>query len=503
MSLTQIFKADFSPRLIEIRIFTAIVSLLFSLVAFGIDDLINSDGVLYMNMVRAFLEGGLTETAQLFDWPFFSILVSGIHILTGLSLETSGELLNIFLFVLFTDSLILICSNILPNSRQVFIAALFILGFTLFNDYRAYLFRDMGYWAFTGYSLYLLIRFSQKPSWFYALTWQGTMIMSILFRIEGVVLLLAMPFFLFKTAPDWKTACKQIVRLWSVAIIIVVIALSIALSQTSLVIAFGKIFEIISYIDFPTLLQDFREKSEIINAQVMSNFDKDSGALILASGLLVMMLQKIITALSVSYIVFYLYTYFSKHAPQHIQSNYHQLFIFFVAVNFLILLMFVFKQYFLSTRYGVMLITGLFLLMLPRICTFVENALLNQRKAILAFTLLILISGPLDTFTISVSKAYIKDVALWAAENLPEDSKVITFDTITDYYLRENNPDLLTKLEVGGDPLESINYDYLVIVIKLRNKDLFDQVNLQGHKIIYTSSNKRGDKAIVVKVNHS
>ena len=291
--------------------------------------------------------------------------------------------------------------------------------------------------------------------------------------------------------------------LWSVVIIIVGIALSIALSQTSLVIAFGKISEIISYIDFPTLLQDFQEKSEIINAQVMSNFDKDSGALILASGLLVMMLQKIITALSVSYIVFYIYTYFSKHAPQHIQSNYHQLFIFFVAVNFLILLMFVFKQYFLSTRYGVMLITGLFLLMLPRICTFVEDALLNKRRAILAFTLLILISGPLDTFTISVSKAYIKDVALWAAENLPEDAKVITFDTITDYYLRENNPDLLTNLEVGGDPLESINYDYLVIVIKLRNKDLFDQINLQGHKIIYTSSNKRGDKAIVVKVNHS
>ena len=48
MSLTQIFKADFLPRLIEIRIFTAIVSLLFSLVAFGIDDLINSDGVLYI-----------------------------------------------------------------------------------------------------------------------------------------------------------------------------------------------------------------------------------------------------------------------------------------------------------------------------------------------------------------------------------------------------------------------------------------------------------------------
>lgn len=503
MFLTQLFKADFSPRLIEIRIFTAIVSLLFSLVAFGIDDLINSDGVLYMNMVRAFLEGGLTETAQLFDWPFFSLLVSGIHVLTGLSLESSGELLNVLLFVLFTDSLVLLCSKVLPNSRQVFIAALFILGFTLFNDYRAYLFRDMGYWAFTSYSLYLLIKFSQKPSWLYALSWQGTMILSILFRIEGAVLLMAMPLFLFKTAPDSKIALKQIAMLWSAIIVIISVAISIALSQTSLIVAFGKISEIVTYIDFPTLLQNFHEKSEIINTQVLSNFDKDSGGLILASGLFIMIVQKLLTALSISYIVFYIYTYFSKHAPQRVQSNYQQLFIFFIAVNFLILLVFVFKQYFLSTRYGVMLITGMFLLMLPRICTFVENALLHKRKAILAFTLLILIAGPIDTFTISVSKAYIKDVALWAAENLPEDSKVITFDTITDYYLRENNPELVTNLKVGGNPLESINYDYLVIVIKLRNSDLFEQINLQGHQVIYTSSNKRGDKAIVVKVNHS
>lgn len=503
MPLTRIFKADFSPRLVEIRVFTAIVSLVFSLVAFGIDDLINSDGVLYMNMVRAFLEGGLTETAQLFNWPFFSILVSGIHILTGLSLETSGELLNVLLFVLFTDSLVLICSNILPNSRQVFIAALFILGFTLFNDYRAYLFRDMGYWAFTGYSLYLLIKFSQKPSWFYALTWQGTMIMSILFRIEGVVLLLAMPFFLFKTAPDWKIACKQIVMLWSLVIIIVGIALSIALSQTSLVIAFGKISEIISYIDFPTLLQDFRDKSEIINAQVMSHFDKDSGALILASGLLVMILQKIITALSVSYIVFYLYTYFSKHAPQHIQSNYHQLFIFFVAVNFLILLMFVFKQYFLSTRYGVMLITGLFLLMLPRICTFVENAWLQKRKGVLFFTFLIVVAGPIDTFTVSVFKGYIKDAAIWAAENLPENSKTITSDLIIDYYMRENNSKTQVELDTQNRPLNISTYDYVIVTIKTNSDGVEKYLgkNLSEFEIVHSNANRRGDKVLVLEIS--
>lgn len=499
MSFTQIFKANFSPRLIEIRIFTAIVSLLFSLIAFEVDELINSDGVLYMNMARAFLEEGLGGAAQLYNWPFFSIAVSALHLLTGLSLETCGELFNVILFVLFTDALILICSHTLPNNRQLFIAALFILGFTLFNDYRAYLFRDMGYWAFTAYGIYVFIRFLEKPQWLYAFAWQGAIVLSILFRIEGVAILLALPFFLFKTAPDFKTACKQIAMLWSAIIVLTIVAMSVALSQTNLVTAFGKITEIFSYIDFPTLINNFQERSDIINSQVMSVFDKESGSLILASGLLVMMFETFITALSIPYIIFYLYTRYSTRATIQTQSNYRQLLLFFVAINFLILLIFVFKQYFLSTRYAVMLITGLFLLMMPRICLFVDNALQYNRKGILAFTFLALIAGPLDSFTVSVPKAYIKDVALWAADNLPEKSNIITFDVISHFYIHENAPEMNVDLDRKGNMKDIKNYDYLVVVVKRKNSELTEKLTRTEFEVIYKKSNARGDKALVLR----
>lgn len=499
MFLTQLFKTDFSPKLIEIRIFTAIVSLLFSLIAFEVDELINSDGVLYMNMARAFLEEGLGGSAQLYNWPFFSIVVSALHLLTGLSLETSGELVNVILFVLFTDALILICSHTLPNNRQLFIAALFILGFTLFNDYRAYLFRDMGYWAFTAYGIYAFIRFLEKPLWLYAFAWQAAIILSILFRIEGVAILLALPFFLFKTTADFNTAFKQITMLWSTVILLATVAISLALSQTNFVTAFGKITEIISYIDFPTLIKNFQERGDIINSQVMSIFDKESGNLILASGLLIMMLETFITALSIPYIIFYFYTRYSTHSTTKIQSNYRQLLLFFVAVNFLILLIFVFKHYFLSTRYAVMLITGLFLIILPRICLFVENALLNKHKGILAFTFLILIAGPVDTFTVSVSKAYIKDVALWAADNLPEESNVITFDVISHFYIHDNAPEMKVDLDRNGNLQNINNYDYLVIVIKRKDRDFVEKLTRTEFEIIYKKNNARGDKALVLR----
>lgn len=502
MLLTNFFKADFSPRLIEIRTFTAVISLLFSIIAFGVDDLINSDGVLYMNMVRAFLEGGLDETAQLFNWPFFSILVSGIHLITGLSLERSGELLNVLLFVVFTDSLVLICSKLLPNPRHVFIATLFILGFTLLNDYRAYLFRDMGYWAFTGISIYLFMNYLEKPTWFYALSWQISMLFSILFRIEGAVLLLTLPFFVFRVSSHFKEAVGKVFQLWSLMIIFFSIALFIALTQNGFITAFGKITEILGYIDLSSLYENFRLRSEIINSEVLSKFDKGTGGIILASGLIIMMVHKLIVAIGIPYAIYYIYSYFFNNSKSRTITVFNHLIIYFIFINFCILMLFVFKQYFLSTRYGVMLVTGLLLLMLPRMCQVVDDAIKNKRKGVLAFTFLILIAGPIDSFTVSLSKAYIKNAAIWASENLPADSKTITSDLIINYYLIENNAKTQVVLDIKNRPLNTEGFDFAIVTIKVKSDGVkkYLKHRISDYEIVHTTSNKRGDTVYVLKL---
>lgn len=72
---------------LKIRAFTALTSLLLSVFAYYSNDIINSDGILYMNMADAYLKGGLAETVKMFNWPFFSILVAYIHQFTSLSLK--------------------------------------------------------------------------------------------------------------------------------------------------------------------------------------------------------------------------------------------------------------------------------------------------------------------------------------------------------------------------------------------------------------------------------
>lgn len=501
MTLTQLFKADFSPKLIEVRIFTAIISLLFSLLAFYTDDLINSDGVLYMDMVRALLAGGLSATAELYDWPFFSILVAGVHKLTGLSLEYSGNLVNIIMLVIFTDALVLICNKILPNSRQVFIAAVFILGFTLFNDYRAYLFRDMGYWAFSALALYQFIKFLEKPTWLNAFFWQLTTIIAILFRVEGIAILLALPFFVFFQKNSLKSAFNQLFKLWFSVALLALITIIVALGLSDFPSAFGKFNEIMMYINLDQLSSGFDHKSTIIAEQLLNKYSDKYSALIFGSGLFVMMLWKFIEALSISYIIFYIYIFFSKNKPKSIERKYSGLLIYFIAINFIVLSVFVFTHFFLSTRYSVMLVTGLFLLfLLPLFCSFVEKALLNRNNGILVFTLFVILVGPIDSFTRSVSKEYVKEIAIWSAENIPGDSKVAINEREMSHYMQEKGfrSDITFIRELDFSKFE--RYDYIIIAVKHDKKQLKKDLDKLGYKLIYTTNNDRGDEAYLYQV---
>lgn len=499
MFLTQFFKSDFAPKLYEIRLFTAFVSLLLSILAFWQDDLINSDGVLYMNMARAFIDGGISEMSQLYNWPFFSILVACVHLITGLPLETSGNLVNIIMFVIFTDALVLICSKNLPNLNQVFIASLFILGFSLFNDYRAYLFRDLGYWAFSALSIYLFIKFLEKPTWLNSIIWQCAMVFAILFRVEGIVILLLLPLFVFFNNRNLVSASNQLIKLWLPLTIISLVSIFIALSISGFTAAFTKLTDIFIYIDIKQVYTVFDEKSTVIADQLLNKYSERYSSLILSSGLIIMMLWKFVEAISIGYFIYITYILLSKHKPIYFKSKYSQLLLYYVVINFIILLAFVFTKYFLSTRYSVMLMAGVFLLLTPVFCQYFEYAVKHKRKGIIAFTFFIIIAGTIDSISKTVSKAYIKDVAIWAAGNLPENSNTAVFDREVNYYMFEND----SKSNVIYNPnisyQDAFNFDFFIVVVKRRETELLEEFYNSGYEQIFKSKNNRGDAAYVYK----
>ena len=106
-------------------------------------------------------------------------------------------------------------------------------------------------------------------------------------------------------------------------------------------------------------------------------------------------------------------------------APFQRLIAYFIALNIFILIAFIFHEYFISRRYTIMALTGLLLLMLPRICSYVENAWLRKNRTILIIVGIILLVNLIDGTTQSNSKSYIKDTALWASQNIPKNNTVI------------------------------------------------------------------------------
>lgn len=485
-------------HLTKIRLFTALFSLLLSWLAIYTDDLINPDGILYMKMAEAFLQGGLTETARLYDWPFFSILVAYLHKITTLPLQLSAHILNAVLFVLLTDTLILINSKTLVNSRQLTIAALFILCFISLNEYRDFVVRDIGYWAFCSLTLYRFILFLKLPTLTNATIWQITAILAILFRVEGVVILLGLSIFLFFNQPI-KQAFKNTVKLNYLLITGITASSFIVIGQSGLANAFGKLMSIFIYIDIDTLSASLDEKIQIISTQILNKYSEEYSGLILISGLFVMLVYKLIKSLSIGYLGLYIASRWKN--KDSLSFPYQTLLVYFVSLNLLILVVFMLKQYFIVTRYSVMALIGLMLIMLPHICRYLENSWQTKNRIVISIASVILLISLIDGVTQSNSKSFIKETAIWASQNLPAESKILTDDSFVIYYFNSHQPK--ASITIEDDIQDYQNYNYLIVVEKRKNTEL--KVQLKNMKIepVYTLANKRTDKATVYQITNN
>jgi hypothetical protein len=504
-----------------IRIFTALASLLLSLQAVYFDDIINRDGIMYLQMTEAYLSGGMAAAKLIYDWPVFSILIAWLHQLSSLSIETCGFTINSFLFILLTDALILISGLLVTSQRQLAIAAILILCFIPINEYRDFILRDPGYWAFSSLALYQFMVFVKNPNYKAATLWQIFIVVAILFRIEGTVVLFTLPFFLFFINPI-TPAIRQYFQSLYLAISTAVLALVLLGSQTDLSEAFGKLDSISSYINLDKYLHLLDKYSTIIEQQILNQYSDDYASLILISGLLIMLAYKLLKAFSISYIIIY-FTTSSKALSAH-QPKLQKLLLYFFLINIFILGFFLFRYYFVSSRYTVLALISLLLMVIYPLCHGIEQLWLGKKKRLLSVVGLCLFYNVADTTTRSSSKTYIKQTALWAAHNLPKDSLVMTDDEFMLYYFdREKTTSTLcakkiykktaflreynAKIPYLDGPCANASahnykyYDYVIVVEKERHPELISFLKTLELEQIYHQENVRhNDGASVYKV---
>lgn len=479
----------------QINIFAVFFSLFLSLFMALTDDIINRDGIMYVNMAQAYIDGGLAATSQYFDWPFFSILTAYIYKITPLSLESSAYLLNGLLFALFINVFINISNKILPNTRQLSIAAILILCFGVINEYRAFIIRDIGYWAFCSLTLYRFMIFLEKPTLSNATVWQVTAVIAILFRIEGAVILLGLPLYLFFIKPP-KHALKQHLQLNYLLIIGFVFTLIFGFNSLNINEASGVLSSNSYLFNYESYLATLSHNMAVMETQILNQFSEDYSGLILISGLLMMLVYELlIEGLSLIYLGLYVASWWQKKSIKSVP--YSRLLLYFTVINISILIVFVLVRYFVSTRYCIMALLGLLLLMLPRVCAMIESLWLTRNKALLSVVGLVLFISLVDSATSSRSKSYIKNTAIWASTNLPENSTVLTDDQFIEYYF--SHPKTKSTI-IRNDITAYLNYDYLIIVEKRKDQGVRERLTSMDIEPIFKLSDNRGNKATVYRI---
>jgi len=502
-----------------IRIYTAFTSLILSIFAFYSDDLINSDGIMYLHMAQAFLDGGLSATQQIYDWPFFSILIAGFHTISSLPLELSAAIINSGLFVLLTDALLLISSRLVNNHTQLILAAILILSFYPINEYRDFIIRDIGYWAFCSLALYQFIKFIERPRLSSSSGWQVAILTAILFRIEGIVILLALPlytFFIYRPI----IAFKHTLHLFYLFILGFITVTTIFIGKSGLETAFGKLTSVSSYINFERVLNRLDKKSDILASQVLNQYSDEYSSMVLIAGLLFMLLFKVVKAFSFSYIALSIIGIWRE--KRLFINSIQPLLIYFITINILILTTFLFKRYFISSRYAVIALIGLFLVFLPIITQMMERIWLQKNKFLSAFIALLITASLIDSYNQSTSKTYIKDAAHWASNNLPVNSFILTDDQFLNYYFHTLSPratlcvgpiyqkpkeidyrGVTVKQQQECKPYIKQGYqafDYLVVVIKPEHKRLRTFLATTNLELLFESKDNRENKAAVYKI---
>lgn len=169
---------------------------------------VNDDSVLYFEAARLFSTGEWKSGLKLFPWPLYSLLISGLHLITGFSLHLSAQVLNaVFIFISFYSLLKLITLASGDKLTLLIASLLFVSTSYIFGDVVGMLLRDQGFWAFILTALVFFIKFYREGQLKDAIYWQVFAIISILFRIEAFTYIALLPFLLL-TKPDTSVRKK-------------------------------------------------------------------------------------------------------------------------------------------------------------------------------------------------------------------------------------------------------------------------------------------------------
>lgn len=161
---------------------------------------INPDGVTYLESAAAYTAGGMQALLAFHaqaDWPLYSMCISKVHQVLGVSIPVAERLLD-GLFLLITACSFLYTTRVFSQHKAAYFwATVFWLTWHAYVKWWPQVVRDHGFMASLLFSFCCYYRFvvTQRCGW--GLAWAACILVAEAFRLEAMLYLILTPLFLF------------------------------------------------------------------------------------------------------------------------------------------------------------------------------------------------------------------------------------------------------------------------------------------------------------------
>lgn len=481
---------------------TAVFSGLISFYCTLTNDIINEDGILYINVAKAFAADGVTAAFEVFPLPLYGILIWVVHKFTGLAFETSAYTLNAILLVIVCVTFVRIYEEIAPRQSRILVAAALILALPILNDYRDMVIRGYGFWAFMLLALLYFIRYSKVPDFGNAIKWQLSIAVAVLFRVEGMAYLVLAPLYFLFRYEGLKQTTYRILKLNSLFLCVLVAGVIAALGIYGLP-DFDETSTLghwLSYASPGSMVSAIDQEAGFLYERMQHLSSLGEARLILIAGLLALVAVKVARGAELLFLAIWGYGSHRKWLKLEKESY---IVILFSVIGLLTLLSLTGNLFFLSSRYTVLTVLFLSLISFQYIdYLFMELARQGKRIRVwiaAAVLMLLFLDG---VISLGASKANIKEAGEWLKDELSVDGRIACNEARLEFYsdgrckyvLLEKN----SAAEINRLGREN---DYLLLWVDRKHEQLTSAIE-EGSMLVPVREfrNSKGDMVEVYKI---
>jgi hypothetical protein len=487
----------------DVRIYAALGSLVLSAWCVFLDNVVNSDGVLYLRAAELLARGEWHAALLLYKWPFYAVLIALVHQLSGLSFEYAAYLLNAALTALTVVMFISLVREAGGDGKVVIFAAAVILLYPALNRYRSFVIRDTGYLAFYLASLLLFVKDMKDPKWTRTLSWIATMAVAALFRIEAVVLLVALPFFHLWRQTTRVSARFVLIGAFIGGAFIALSALAWWLAGTLAMPGPGGLigaWASMLHVAWQSVSTLAGAKIDLIAGAFGDRYAWEFAYAVFAAALALLLVKAVLATLSP------LYAVLTGHAVYRrlifpVQSV-KGLWLWLIVVHLVMLATILFVYGFLTGRFPLAL-SLTFMLAVPFSVVALYDGWRQGRRWLFVLVCTLALLSTLGVLSSPTSKGHIRQAGLWLRDHTPAATKLFSNDPVLLYYSGKSGSQPHARY-AWDDTLALVKsdarfqYDYLALRIKRTH--LADQAMLVqslAREPVATFANAKGEKILV------